>query len=206
MQCVLSKNNDDLCFGVPCLSIYGWPFRKVHFNNKCALVDVSDRFHPVWAEAARIELAHLLWVRCAKQHKKLTRVEQAFKATDILLHHGEFKLIIVDLSRVSERQIRKVSLTTWHRFSRAAERASATLIFLTSAPVAQSCANMKLHIMQKSGTWTSLQQYIQPTEPADLPHTQLLSGIDTKHEVVREKLRKPIQNSRENLPPSTKRA
>jgi hypothetical protein len=65
---------------------------------------------------------------------------------------------------------------------------------------------VKLQIMQNSGIWTLLQQCLQPTESADLPHTQLLSGIDTKYEVVREKLPKRIQNVNDKFPQLSKRA
>lgn len=170
------------------------------------MVNAHDCFDPVVAEAAEIDLTRVLWVRCTSQNKKMNPVEQAFRATDLLIHHGGFQLIIVDLSAVADRLIRKIPLTTWHRFSRAAEKRSTTLIFLTSVPVAQSCANVKLHIMQNSGIWTTLQQCFQPTESADLPHAQLLSGIDTKYEVIREKLRKPIQNINAKFPQLPKRA
>lgn len=187
-------------------------------REHCAFVDTNGRFDLMPAEAAGIDLSRMLWVRCANRYKKLNAVEQAFKAADILVHHGGFKLIVVDLAGVAERLIRRVPLTTWHRFSRAAERTFTTLIFLTSIPVAQSCANLSLKIKPSAGIWTAIQlQPIRQLQPAiqdvqpcvnsmNLPHTRILSGIETQCEVVREKLRKPIESFKEKLPLFTKRA
>src|SRR5690242_539055 len=62
----------------------------------CALVDASDSFAPASAEAAGVDSARLLWVRC--EHKSGMRsLEQAFKAADIIVQNGGFGLIAVDL-------------------------------------------------------------------------------------------------------------
>src|SRR5262249_51819792 len=80
----------------------------------CALVDASDCFDPESAETAGVNLARVLWVRCAR-HQRLKPLEQAFKAADILLQNGGFALIAVDLGNIDEKLIRKVPLTTWFR-------------------------------------------------------------------------------------------
>src|SRR5262249_23037602 len=49
----------------------------------CALVDAGDCFDPQSAEAAGVNLARVLWVRCSAQ-RRLKPLEQAFKAADIL--------------------------------------------------------------------------------------------------------------------------
>src|SRR5579859_7326594 len=40
-------------------------------EHYCALVDASDAFDPVTADAAGANLSHLLWVRCGKTKQKL---------------------------------------------------------------------------------------------------------------------------------------
>lgn len=169
-----------------------------------AFVNASDCFDPVLAEASGIDLSRVLWVRCTKRYRKLNAAEQAFKAADILLHNGGFEIIVVDLCGVAERLIKKVPLTTWHRFSRVAERTSTTLVFLTNIPVAQSCADVTLHLKQSSGTWTALQQLQPFARAANLPHTRALTGIEADYELAREKIRKPIHSAR--LPQLSKRA
>lgn len=57
-------------------------------EHYCALVDASDAFDLVTAEAAGTDLSRLLWVRCGKTKQKLRPLEQAFKVTDMLLQSG----------------------------------------------------------------------------------------------------------------------
>jgi hypothetical protein len=73
-------------------------------EHHCALVDASDAFDPVGAEAAGTDLSRLLWVRCGKTKQKLRPLEQAFNVTDMLLQSsGGFGLIVVDLSDIAEK-------------------------------------------------------------------------------------------------------
>src|SRR5215470_6820452 len=100
----------------------------------CALVDSSDSFDPVSAQAMGVNFSRLLWVRCGKNKSRLKPMEQAFKTTDMLLQSGGFGLIAVDLSSLAERLVRKVPLTTWFRFSRVVEKQRAALVFLSQKP------------------------------------------------------------------------
>src|SRR6201988_209579 len=80
----------------------------------CALVDGRDGFDPHAAEAAGVELKQLLWVRCRN-------IDQALRATDLLLQGGGFGLIALDLSDLPPETIRHVPLHVWFRFRRAVE-------------------------------------------------------------------------------------
>ena len=62
----------------------------------CALVDGRDTFDPYSAQAAGVELKQLLWVRCRN-------IDQAFRATDLLIQGGGFGLIALDLSDIPPR-------------------------------------------------------------------------------------------------------
>jgi hypothetical protein len=137
----------------------------------CALVDASDCFDPQSAEAAGVNLARVLWVRCSANPNKpkadfhsnarkprapgtprlpgtlrLQPLEQAFKAADILVQNGGFALMAVDLGSIPERLVRKVPLTTWFRFARVVEKMPAALVFLMTCPAAQSCAGLTLRL------------------------------------------------------------
>src|SRR5215469_17897913 len=112
----------------------------------CALVDATDSFDPISAQAAGMNFTRLLWVRCRKNKSKLKPMEQAFKATDMLLQSGGFGLLVVDLSSFPERLVRKVPLTTWFRFSRVVEKQRAALVFLSQQPHATSCAGLVLQL------------------------------------------------------------
>ncbi|HET9183237.1 MAG TPA: hypothetical protein VFP59_13960 [Candidatus Angelobacter sp.] len=91
----------------------------------------------------------------SEQSQKLNLLEQAFKATDILLHNGGFALIAVDLSSIDEARLRKVPLTTWFRFARVAHETQTALVFLTSSPIACSSLGVKLRIYDGSASWSN---------------------------------------------------
>lgn len=119
-------------------------------GNACAWVDVSDALSPESAAAANVELKRLLWLRMsAKRKVKLTdkpwsRLEQALKATDLLLQTGGFGAIVLDMSDVLPQHTTRIPLATWYRFRLAAEQARTALVFLTQSPCARSCAALAL--------------------------------------------------------------
>ena len=116
----------------------------------CAWVDVSDALSPESAAAANIVLKRLLWLRMSAERKqKVTdkpwsRLEQALKATDLLLQAGGFAAIVLDMSDVLAQHTMRIPLATWYRFRLAAEQARTALILLTQSPCASSCAALSL--------------------------------------------------------------
>src|ERR1700759_1026040 len=84
--------------------------RRIEEGSVCALIDANDTFDPESAAANGINLKHLLWVRCQNasfekhspavrftpSHKKQAkekpwpRLDQAIRATDLLLQAGGF--------------------------------------------------------------------------------------------------------------------
>lgn len=152
-------------------------------DHFCALVDATDCFDPGSAEDAGVKLSRLLWVRCGGEsgHSKKPRLnplEQAFKATDILVQNGGFQLIAVDLGGIEEQTLRKVPLTTWFRFARVVEKTEAALVFLVTYPTAQSCAGMTLNAEAVLTRWEGT-------------HTKLLRGTDHELEIGRQRNHKP---------------
>jgi len=116
----------------------------------CAWVDVCDALSPESAAAAGVELKRLLWLRAGgeRQHTKeqvLSRLEQAIKATGLLLKAGGFAAIVLDMSDIHSRHTMRIPLSTWYSFRLAAEQARTALIFLTQSPCASSCAALILH-------------------------------------------------------------
>jgi hypothetical protein len=117
----------------------------------CAWVDVSDAFSPESAAAAGVVLKRLLWLRtsAAKCKQRVTdkpwsRLEQALKATDLLLQAGGFAAVVLDMGDVLPQHTMRIPLATWYRFRLAAEQARTALIFLTQSPCASSCAALAL--------------------------------------------------------------
>jgi recombination protein RecA len=151
----------------------------------CALVDASDCFDPASAEAAGVNLARLLWVRCGEK-QRLKPLEQAFKAADILTQNGGFGLIAVDLGNIEEKLVRKIPLTTWFRFARVVEKIPAALVFLMTYPAAQSCAGLTLHLACAGPGWRG---------NSKTSHAQFLSQLQCEVEIGRSRLRKPVQSA-----------
>jgi len=119
-------------------------------GNACAWVDVNDALSPESAAAAGVELRRMLWLRMsAERREKLSekpwsRLEQALKATDLLLQAGGFAAIVLDMSDVLPQHTMRIPLATWYRFRLAAEHARTALVFLTQSPCASSCATLAL--------------------------------------------------------------
>lgn len=119
-------------------------------GNACAWVDVSDALSAESAAAAGVELKRLLWLRMpAERRQKLndkpwSRLEQALKATDLLLQAGGFAAIVLDMSDVLPQHTMRIQLGTWYRFRLAAEQARTALILLTQSPCANSCTALAL--------------------------------------------------------------
>ena len=124
----------------------------------CAWVDVSDALSPESAAAASVQLKRLLWLRMTaerNQHvtdKPWSQLEQALKATDLLLQAGGFAAIVLDMSDVLPKHTRRIPLATWYRFRLAAEQARTALIFLTQSPCTSSCAALMLRCEPSSVT------------------------------------------------------
>jgi hypothetical protein len=119
-------------------------------GNACAWVDVNDALSPEATSAAGVELRRLLWLRMsAERGKKVadepwSRLEQALKATDLLLQTGGFGAVVLDMSDVLRQHAQRIPLATWYRFRLAAEQARTALVFLTQFPCASSCASLVL--------------------------------------------------------------
>jgi len=159
----------------------------------CALVDASDALDPYAAASAGLDLDRLLWVRCGDDHddssrrqrgaqqnsakvnpkKRNTdaseyRLEQALRATDLLLESGGFGLIVLDLADLPPQAARRIPLTTWFRFRRAIEHKSTILMAIEQQPIAGSCSSLLLQLRSQSN-WK---------EDRSLAHTRLLTGLD----------------------------
>jgi hypothetical protein len=112
----------------------------------CALVDGRDAFDPAAALAAGVSLRQLLWVRCKT-------IDQALRATDLLIQGGGFGLIALDLSDVAPRLVRQVPLNVWFRFRRAVEGTPAILFLLAQESNAKTCASLVLRMEGRAAAW-----------------------------------------------------
>jgi len=173
----------------------------------CALVDVCDALDPKSADLAGVDFEKLLWVRCGtkppsprrrrdtettqKKHLSEMPVEQALRATDLLLQSGGFGLVVVDLSDVSIQLARRIPLTSWFRFQRAVEHTSTVLFVITPVPCARTCATLLLKVQAEK----KLSAFSSQLLGKSLAHTQLLDGLQVQGELLRSRFeRKPVQS------------
>lgn len=128
-------------------------------GSVCAWVDASDAFDPESAAANGVSLKQLLWVRCTdapynqqsssnhsarKKSPPWTRLDQAIRATDLLLQAGGFTAIVLDLAGEAVEHGRRIPLATWFRFRQSADRTRCSLVVLGKASYAQSSATLVL--------------------------------------------------------------
>ena len=109
-------------------------------EETCALVDTSDVFAPTAATAAGIDFDRLLWIRCAGN------LENAFKATDLLLHAGGFGLVVLDLGDVEGKDARRIISSWWYRFRRTVEDRPTVLTVISEEACTRSCAALTLEL------------------------------------------------------------
>jgi hypothetical protein len=145
----------------------------------CALVDARDSFDPLTANAAGIALDKLLWVRCQN-------IEQALRATDLLIQAGGFGMVAVDLSDVSTRTVRQVPLNAWFRFRRAVEDTPTILLLLEQESNAKTCASLVIRLEQRKARWAGAS-----ASSNCYPFAKLLRGFSMHSNVVRSRIQMP---------------
>jgi hypothetical protein len=130
-------------------------------ENSCAWVDVHDAFDPESAAACGVRLERLLWLRMGgrqkmaqknqNKEKPWTRLDQALKATDLLLQAGGFCAAVLDMSDVRGEDALRVPLASWYRFRLAAAQARTALILLAQTSCAKSSASLALRCTYHKG-------------------------------------------------------
>lgn len=80
--------------------------------------------------------------------KPWARMEQAMRATDLLLQTGGFAVVVLDMAGLPAEAALRVPLATWFRYRAAAERTQASVVLLTQRACAKSSAGLVLKMEQ----------------------------------------------------------
>jgi hypothetical protein len=138
-----------------------------------------------------------------ERKQRLIRVEQALKATDLLLQSGGFGLIVVDLGDIHPEDARRVPLTTWFRFRRAIENTPTALVILEQEPYAKTCASLVMELKAMRREFSAFANDQRPAtndrhcaRPLPPTHAHLLYGMQIEVEISRGQLvgKKPVQS------------
>jgi len=117
--------------------------------------------------------------RSVQARKPWARIEQALRATDLLLQVGGFSAIVLDMGSIAPESVSRVELGTWFRYRAAAEKTQACILLLTQHPCAKSSAELSLRL--------------QPGNPR-CDETSVFTGIGHHLEVVRKRFAQPSTN------------
>lgn len=186
-------------FGPACAGTTSFLFSalsaRTEHQEACAFIDGSDTFDPCSAAAAGVDLKKLLWVRCRS-------IDQALRATDLLLQSGGFSFIAVDLSDISPKLVRHVPLDSWFRFQRTVEDTSTILVLLSRESNAKTCASLVLRMESNAIRWlkpapiSAAASCLHADSHADGEcHSSawLLDGLEVRIEVVRSRMQRQVE-------------
>ncbi|MGB8260156.1 MAG: hypothetical protein WCE75_07385 [Terracidiphilus sp.] len=135
----------------------------------CAWVDADDALDAESAAASGVSLCRLLWVRCRRQSQAAPwdRLDQALRATDLLLQAGGFAAIVLDLASTAPEHGCRIPLASWFRFRQAAGRTRTSLVVLGQTGFAQSSAAVVLECSAQAASaapgtlWQGLRYELQ---------------------------------------------
>jgi recombination protein RecA len=89
------------------------------------------------------------------QADRWKRLDQALRATDLLMQAGGFGVVVLDLGDIPPEVVNRIPLASWFRYRTAADRTRAAFVLLTRHACAQSSAEVLLRTsvaMPEAGT------------------------------------------------------
>jgi hypothetical protein len=138
-----------------------------------ALIDTFDRFDPITADAAGIDLDRVLWVRgtplqvrpstfdvravrfhpFAKARLLDEALGRAVRALDLVVRAGGFGVAALDLADVPGRAIQTLPFTTWLRLAHANEGQPTVCLLVGDTTFGRSARGVSVEL-EASSRWT----------------------------------------------------
>src|SRR4030095_13582674 len=100
----------------------GWRSHPPPASQRVALIDSTDSFDP--GSFPTDQSAHLLWVRCSS-------TTTALQAADLIARDANLGLVVLDLRRAPEADLRRIPGPQWYRLQRAVEPTDLALVIET---------------------------------------------------------------------------
>jgi hypothetical protein len=132
-----------------------------------ALIDTCDRFDPLSANAAGLDLSTLLWVRDAGD------APRALKAMNLVLQAGGFGVVAFDLADVPPAGLRQFPCTTWMRIARVIEGSQTAAVVVAAERLARSPGGVTLALEAARPRWSG-----------GTDRARLLRAIDVRPQVA----------------------
>lgn len=132
-----------------------------------ALIDACDRFDPLSADAAGLDLSRLLWVRDTGD------APRALKAMNLVLQAGGFGVVAFDVADVPPAGLRQFPCTTWMRIARVIEGSQTAAVIVAAERLARSPGGVTMALDAPSPQWSGA------TDRA-----RLLRAIDVRPRVI----------------------
>ena len=108
-----------------------------------ALVDPGDRFDPVAASAAGVELDRLLWVRGASGHPAAAAAR--------LVESGLFEAVLLDLVGPRDGALDGLPVATWVRLQRCVAHTRSVLLLLATHHLAHGPCGVSVELGPRGG-------------------------------------------------------
>jgi len=122
-----------------------------------ALVDPLDRFDPVSAAAAGVDLARLLWLRGPRgegEEPKSKTLAEATAAVATLAGSGLFEVVVLDIAGTPDQERRRLPSTTWIRLQRMVEELKTALLLVADGHVACGPGGAALALSPAGPRWS----------------------------------------------------
>jgi recombination protein RecA len=126
------------------------------FEPRCAEPQHKPRPQTKNIDAVAIERRYSKAAPSAPARKPWSRLDQALRATDLLLQAGGFSAIVLDMSSIAPEFASRVPLATWFRYRAAAERTQCSFVMLTQYPCAKSSAGAVLRLEEAEPVETGI--------------------------------------------------
>jgi hypothetical protein len=141
--------------------------RPETFAPRCAEPQLKDRPEKEVFEPNANENAARRGRKPTSPSRPWARIEQALRATDLVLQGGGFGAIVLDMGSIAPEHASRVSPAMWFRFRAAAEQTQASVLLLTQHPCGKSSAELLLRLQpgnarrDESTVFTGISHHIE---------------------------------------------